>query len=239
MLVYVVINQKIFAQLIGGIWVAHRHRRGRLPGRHQAHADAVRHVRGDHGRPRRQPDRRLPKITITRHHGRRKRDRRSPLPADGRRTELHVRRPRAGGPHQARRRSWRRTPRTASVVSSAVSATCPRRSASSPTSTRSPGRSMWRVRSPATRSPLHFVSITPARDWAVSSTFPHFGALTTTHTTAMLHAPLEERVWVYEIDNDQRRWSATRPATATSPSTCRWTRCTARSASRRARSRPG
>jgi len=47
---------------------------------------------------------------------------------------------------------------------------------------------------------LHFISITPARDWAVSSTFPHFGALTTTHTTAMLHAPLEERVWVYEID---------------------------------------
>src|SRR5215510_8352793 len=40
---------------------------------------------------------------------------------------------------------------------------------------------------------LHFVSLTPARDWAVSSTFPHFGALTTTHTTAMLHEPLEER----------------------------------------------
>ncbi len=47
---------------------------------------------------------------------------------------------------------------------------------------------------------LHFVSITPARDWAVSSTFPHFGALTATHTTAMLHEPLEERVWVYELD---------------------------------------
>ncbi|MEV4617088.1 acetamidase/formamidase family protein [Asanoa sp. NPDC049573] len=47
---------------------------------------------------------------------------------------------------------------------------------------------------------LHFISITPARDWAISSTFPHFGALTTTHTTAMLHEPLEERVWVYELD---------------------------------------
>ncbi|GHJ49079.1 amidase [Catellatospora sp. TT07R-123] len=47
---------------------------------------------------------------------------------------------------------------------------------------------------------LHFVSITPARDWAVSSTFPHFGALTATSHTAMLHPPLEERVWVYEID---------------------------------------
>ncbi|PZG15223.1 acetamidase/formamidase family protein [Nonomuraea aridisoli] len=47
---------------------------------------------------------------------------------------------------------------------------------------------------------LHFVKITPARDWAVSTTFPHFGALTTTHTTAMLHPPLEERVWRYDID---------------------------------------
>ncbi|MEU4572825.1 acetamidase/formamidase family protein [Nonomuraea sp. ATR24] len=47
---------------------------------------------------------------------------------------------------------------------------------------------------------LHFVSITPARDWAVSSTFPHFGALTGTHTTAMLQPPLEERVWWYDLD---------------------------------------
>jgi amidase len=47
---------------------------------------------------------------------------------------------------------------------------------------------------------LHFVDLTPARDWGMSATFPHFGALTTTHTTAMLHAPLEERVWRYEID---------------------------------------
>ena len=40
---------------------------------------------------------------------------------------------------------------------------------------------------------VHFVSIEPARDWAVSTTFPHFGALTATHTTAMLHPPLDER----------------------------------------------
>ncbi len=51
---------------------------------------------------------------------------------------------------------------------------------------------------------LHFVSIEPARDWAVSSTFPHFGALTTTHNTAMLHPPLEERVWVYAVDRASR-----------------------------------
>ncbi|WP_433306012.1 acetamidase/formamidase family protein [Actinoplanes sp. CA-030573] len=47
---------------------------------------------------------------------------------------------------------------------------------------------------------VHFVEIQPARDWAVSSTFPHFGALTTTHTTAMLHEPLEELVWRYDVD---------------------------------------
>jgi amidase len=47
---------------------------------------------------------------------------------------------------------------------------------------------------------VHFVSITPARDWAVSATFPHFGALTGTHTTATLHPPLDELVWRYDVD---------------------------------------
>jgi amidase len=47
---------------------------------------------------------------------------------------------------------------------------------------------------------LHFAAIEPARDWAVSSTFPHFGALTSTHSTATLQPPLEERVWRYDVD---------------------------------------
>lgn len=47
---------------------------------------------------------------------------------------------------------------------------------------------------------LHFVSITPARNWGVSSTFPHFGALTSTSHTATLQPALEERVWLYDID---------------------------------------
>ena len=51
---------------------------------------------------------------------------------------------------------------------------------------------------------VHFVAIEPARDWAVSSTFPHFGALTGTHQTATLHPPLEERVWMYDVDTDRR-----------------------------------
>ncbi|MHB0929043.1 MAG: acetamidase/formamidase family protein [Candidatus Nanopelagicales bacterium] len=47
---------------------------------------------------------------------------------------------------------------------------------------------------------VHFAEIRPRRDWAVSTTFPHFGALTTTGNTAMLHDALEERVWIYEVD---------------------------------------
>ncbi|MCW2611417.1 MAG: amidase [Actinomycetota bacterium] len=50
---------------------------------------------------------------------------------------------------------------------------------------------------------VHFVDITPRRDWAISTTFPHFGALTTTDETAMLHPPLDEVVWVYEVDTDR------------------------------------
>jgi amidase len=50
---------------------------------------------------------------------------------------------------------------------------------------------------------VHLVEIAPARDWAVSATFPHFGALTATHNTAMLHDPLEELVWVYEVDREK------------------------------------
>jgi acetamidase/formamidase len=51
---------------------------------------------------------------------------------------------------------------------------------------------------------VHFIEIEPARDWAVSSTFPHFGALTVTHQTAMLHDALEERVWKYDVDKTAR-----------------------------------
>ncbi|GAA2087371.1 acetamidase/formamidase family protein [Kitasatospora saccharophila] len=47
---------------------------------------------------------------------------------------------------------------------------------------------------------VHFVEVVPAREHGFSSTFPHFGALTATHQTAMLHPALEERVWVYELD---------------------------------------
>ena len=51
---------------------------------------------------------------------------------------------------------------------------------------------------------LHFVSIEPARDWGVSTTFPLFGALTSTLATVTLQDPLEELVWIYEVDATQR-----------------------------------
>jgi acetamidase/formamidase len=54
---------------------------------------------------------------------------------------------------------------------------------------------------------VHFADIRPARDWAVSTTFPHFGALTTTHLTAMLHPPLDEVVWLYDVDVEA--WTCT------------------------------
>ncbi len=49
---------------------------------------------------------------------------------------------------------------------------------------------------------VHFVSITPARDWGASTTIPLFGALTNTHATALLNEPLPELVWLYQFDRD-------------------------------------
>ena len=54
---------------------------------------------------------------------------------------------------------------------------------------------------------VHFVAITPARPHAISASFPGFGALGSTNETAMLHTPLEERVWFYDLDLDS--WTAT------------------------------
>jgi len=53
---------------------------------------------------------------------------------------------------------------------------------------------------------VHFIDIRPARSHAISSTVPHFGALTSTHETATLQEPLDERVWFTELDLE--RWVA-------------------------------
>ena len=49
---------------------------------------------------------------------------------------------------------------------------------------------------------VHFRSIAPREARGVSTTVPLFGSLTATALTAMLHDPLPERTWVYEIDRD-------------------------------------
>jgi amidase len=42
-------------------------------------------------------------------------------------------------------------------------------------------------------------SIEPTRDWAVSVFVPYFGGLTATQATRLLHDPLPERVFLYEL----------------------------------------
>ncbi len=51
---------------------------------------------------------------------------------------------------------------------------------------------------------IHFISIEPSRDWGVSTTFPLFGALTSTTRTVTLQDPLPEIVWIYEVDRERR-----------------------------------
>src|SRR3954462_8554337 len=51
---------------------------------------------------------------------------------------------------------------------------------------------------------VHFLSIEPREARGFSTTVPLFGALTATGFTAMLHDPLPERTWVYEIDRATR-----------------------------------
>jgi acetamidase/formamidase len=51
---------------------------------------------------------------------------------------------------------------------------------------------------------IHLIDIQPARDWAVSTTVPLFGALTSTKFTPTLQPPLPERTWLYSVDRDRR-----------------------------------
>lgn len=50
---------------------------------------------------------------------------------------------------------------------------------------------------------VHLLDLAPAADVGWSSTFPHFGALTGTSATAMLHPALPERVWRYTVDHER------------------------------------
>jgi acetamidase/formamidase len=47
---------------------------------------------------------------------------------------------------------------------------------------------------------VHILDLRPAKNYAVSSNYPGFGALTGTDYTAMLNTPLPEKVWWYNVD---------------------------------------
>lgn len=49
---------------------------------------------------------------------------------------------------------------------------------------------------------VHLLKLEPARDYGISSYFPYFGALSVTDYTALLHPPLPEKVWWYEINRE-------------------------------------
>lgn len=58
---------------------------------------------------------------------------------------------------------------------------------------------------------IHIISLEPANDYGISSSFPGFGALSATAYTAMLHEPLEERVWFYKVNKDTKSVSTEFP----------------------------
>jgi amidase len=47
---------------------------------------------------------------------------------------------------------------------------------------------------------VHIISLTPTTGYGISSTFPHFGVLTSTAQTPTLQPALPERVWIYDVD---------------------------------------
>jgi acetamidase/formamidase len=49
---------------------------------------------------------------------------------------------------------------------------------------------------------IHLIDVRPARDWAVSTTVPLFGALTGSRFSPTLQPPLPERTWVYAVDRE-------------------------------------
>ncbi len=51
---------------------------------------------------------------------------------------------------------------------------------------------------------IHIIDLEPSRDYAVSSNYPRFGALTGTDYTAVLNPSLPEKVWWYEVDKKKR-----------------------------------
>jgi acetamidase/formamidase len=56
---------------------------------------------------------------------------------------------------------------------------------------------------------IHIERLVPARDWAVSTMTPEFGALSGTRRTAVLGPQLPESVWIYRVDRARSLASTT------------------------------
>jgi acetamidase/formamidase len=52
---------------------------------------------------------------------------------------------------------------------------------------------------------VHLIDVQPAREWAVSTTVPLFGALTSTKFTPTLQPALLEKTWLYSVDRAARQ----------------------------------
>jgi len=51
---------------------------------------------------------------------------------------------------------------------------------------------------------IHIVRLEPARNVGISCAFPEFGGLTSTPASPSLQVPLEQRVWIYDVDHVRR-----------------------------------
>lgn len=64
---------------------------------------------------------------------------------------------------------------------------------------------------------VHIADLSPARDWAASTTIPFFGALT---HPSLLHDPLPERTWIYQLDRERGTVRFEAPARSEAPALC-------------------
>src|SRR5699024_1480971 len=54
---------------------------------------------------------------------------------------------------------------------------------------------------------VDILNIEPTRDYAVSALIANFGGLTVTDTTRLLHEPLPEKIWIYNIKGDSVQYN--------------------------------
>ena len=152
---------------------------------------------------------------------------------DLRAVRVHLRRRRAAARGSRPGRRCGCGPTTRSAARCARRRTCRARRSTCASSTRRPARSTSRAPSPATPSRCTSSRWSPARDWGASAAIPFFGGLTSTDRVATLQDPLPDTTWIYELDRAAEHGHVRGPAQRPAASSCRSSRCSARSASPR------